>query len=51
MVHKPQHRLSDRIVATLLVAVWLCAGLTVILLGIFHKRWLVALLGLHDSWL
>ena len=34
----------------LLAAVWLCAGVAVIILGIFHKRWLVTLLGPFAIW-
>jgi hypothetical protein len=48
--HQPNLSLPNRIVATLLAAIWLCAGLAMIVLGLRNGKWLLALLGPFGIW-
>ena len=40
-----RQRLANRIVAAVLAAIWLCAGMLVLVLGLFQGRWLMILVG------
>jgi hypothetical protein len=48
--HQPNLSLSKRVVATLIAAIWLCAGLAMIVLGVRNENWLVALFGPFATW-
>lgn len=46
----PNLSLPDRIVATSLAAIWLCAGLAMIVLCVRNGKWLLSLLGISGAW-
>jgi hypothetical protein len=46
----PNLSLPNRIVATLLAAIWLCAGIAMTVLGARYGKWLLALLGPFGIW-
>ena len=48
--HQPNLSLPNRFVAILLAAVWLCAGFAMIVLGVRHEKWILALLGPFGIW-
>jgi hypothetical protein len=46
----PNLSLPNRIVATLLAAIWLCAGIAMTVFGVRNGKWLLALLGPFGIW-
>ncbi|MEK7375240.1 MAG: hypothetical protein AABZ85_09495 [Thermodesulfobacteriota bacterium] len=47
---QPNLSFSQRLATILIAAIWLYAGLAIIVLGIRNGKWLVALLGLFAIW-
>jgi hypothetical protein len=48
--HLPNLSLPNRIVATLIAAICICAGLAMIVLGVRNGKWLLVLLGPFGVW-
>lgn len=49
-IDQPNLSFSQRLVAILVAAIWLYAGLAIIVLGLRNGKWLVAFLGLFPIW-
>jgi hypothetical protein len=50
MTQKVRARWTIRIVAAVLAAVWLIAGMAIVILALTHRHWLAALLGPPAIW-
>jgi hypothetical protein len=48
--HLPNLSLPNRIMATLIAAICICAGLAMIVLGVRNGKWLLVLLGPFGVW-
>jgi hypothetical protein len=48
--HLPNLSLPKRIMATLIAAICICAGLAMIVLGVRNEKWLLALLAPFGVW-